>query len=136
MYVGMMYQSNAGKQEIIDAVYYHCKQMNHVFTVDTLEYLLKGGRISKTYAIAGDLLDIRPIIVEDENGNSKVIEKECGRKKSLSRLTEYVREYGTEFPRQVIGIVHGDDREALSIVRKNLEERYVVAQVISKYVKL
>ncbi|MGN1165709.1 MAG: DegV family protein [Lachnospiraceae bacterium] len=134
MYAGMMYQSNAGKQEIIDAVYYHCKHMKHVFTVDTLEYLLKGGRISKTSAIAGGLLGIRPIIVVDENGSLKAIEKVRGRKKSLSRLIEYTGEHGTGLSGQVIGIVHGDDREAISTVQKNLEEQYGVLHVVSNYV--
>lgn len=134
MYAGMMYQSNAGKQEIIDAVYYHCKHMNHVFTVNTLEYLLKGGRIRKTSAIAGELLDIRPIIVVDENGSLKAIEKVRGRKKSLSRLVEYAGEHGTGLHRQFIGIVHGDDREAIIEVQRNLEEQYGVEHVISNYV--
>lgn len=134
LYAGIMHQNKVSKKEIINAIHYHCSHMNHVFTVDTLEYLLKGGRISKTSAIAGGLLDIRPVIIVDDNGSLKASEKVRGRKKSISRLIEYVGEQGKGLSEQVIGIVHGDDEEALLKVKTALEKQYGITHIVDNYV--
>lgn len=134
MYAGMMHQAGAGKQKIIDATRYHCACMNHVFTVDTLEYLLKGGRIGRTSAVAGEILNIRPIIIVDDSGSLKVKEKVRGRNKSLQHLVEYAGEHGTELSKQVIGIVHGDDEATLVKLKRMLRENYGVSHTIENYV--
>lgn len=134
LYAGKMLQAGASKQEIIEATQYHCAHMNHVFTVDTLEYLLKGGRISKSSAIAGEILNIRPIIVVDEKGSLKGTEKVRGRNKSIQRLVEYVGENGMELSEQIIGIVHGDDEETLEKVKKMLHEKYGITHTVENYV--
>lgn len=134
LYAGKMYQAGAAKQEIIEAIQYHCAHMNHVFTVDTLEYLLKGGRISKSSAIAGEILNIRPIIIVDENGSLKATEKVRGRNKSIQRLVEYVGEKGANLSEQIVGIVHGDDEETLQKVKKMLNEKYGITLTVENYV--
>lgn len=59
--------------------------------VDTLKYLEKGGRITKTAAIVGGLLDIKPVL-SIRNGLIEPIEKLRGKKKILAKLTELIRE--------------------------------------------
>ncbi|MDO4178030.1 MAG: DegV family protein [Phascolarctobacterium sp.] len=58
------------------------------FTVDTLEYLHKGGRIGKIGVLFGNIFGIRPIIHTDENGVLEVADKCRSRKKSLKRIIE------------------------------------------------
>ena len=79
----MMVQQNLPKKIIIEAIQFYCNNMEHVFTVETLEYLYKGGRLSRTSAIAGGLLDIKPIIEINDEGALVAIEKVRGRVKSL-----------------------------------------------------
>lgn len=134
MYAGEMYREGASKEEILEGIQYHCTHMKHVFTVDTLEYLLRGGRISKSSAVAGELLNIRPIITVDENGRLKAIEKVRGRNRSLQRLVSYVGEQGVQLSEQVVGIVHGDEEETLHKVERMLQETYGVTQTVDNYV--
>ncbi len=108
--------------------------MEHIFTVKTLEYLLKGGRISKTSAFAGSLLDIKPIIQVNESGALEPIEKIRGRQKSLKRLVEIVGERGKDLSDQVIGIVHGDDAETMEVVKQMLKDTYGCRHFIDNYV--
>lgn len=115
LYAGMMREKGAGKEELIRSIQYHCGHMKHVFTVDTLAYLLKGGRISKTSAIAGGILDIKPIIMVDESGALSAVEKVRGRKKSIQRLVDIAGREGHGLKDQIIGVVHGDDEEMLKI---------------------
>lgn len=129
-----MLERNDTKEEIIKAIEFHCEHMEHIFTVETLEYLYKGGRLSKTSAIAGGLLDIKPIIEINDNGSLVPIGKVRGRNKSLKRLVEVVGERGADLSNQTIGLVHGDDNNTLSMVRDMLKEQYGCTNFIESYV--
>lgn len=134
LYACMMLRSGLDKKRLISGIQYYCCHMNHVFTVDTLEYLLKGGRISLTSAIAGGILNIKPIITVDNAGALQVVEKIRGRKRSIQRLVELVGEKGSGLDSQIVGIVHGDDIDTLNRVRKMLKERYKITHIIENYV--
>ena len=64
------------------------------FTVDTLEYLQKGGRIGKASALLGSILGIRPILSLDDEGKVIPIDKCRSRKKALHRVMEIANEEG------------------------------------------
>ena len=57
-------------------------------TVDDLNHLQRGGRVSKTAAILGTMVQIKPIIHMDNQGCLQVIGKERGRKKSIHKLVD------------------------------------------------
>ena len=69
-----------GKENIIDEINFYCTHMEHLFTVDNLEYLRRGGRVSNVSAFIGGLLNIKPLLHVD-NGKLVPIEKTRGRKK-------------------------------------------------------
>lgn len=103
--------SGASKEEIINGVNFHCQHMEHLFTVEKLEYLARGGRISKTSAVVGGLLNIRPLL-DVEDGKLIPLEKLRGKKKLVKRTLELMRERGVDLDKQTIGISHGDDIES------------------------
>lgn len=84
------------------------KHIEHIFTIDDLSWLLKGGRISKGGAIIGSALNIKPIL-DVENGEIKVIKKIRGRKRALNTVVDIVQQRIKEFPNQIIGIAHASD---------------------------
>ncbi|HHU74083.1 MAG TPA: DegV family protein [Clostridiales bacterium] len=133
-YALQMQKNGASKEEIIDGIHWHCEHMEQIFTVSTLEYLLKGGRLSKASAIAGGLLDIKPIIQVNDNGALESIEKVRGRQKSLKRLIEMVGERGKGFQSQTLGIVHGDDAKTMEAVKEQLKEKYLCNKFMDNYV--
>lgn len=133
-YALKMQQAGASKEEIIQAIQWYCDHMEHIFTVKTLEYLLKGGRLSRTSAIAGSLLDIKPIIQVNDSGALEPIEKVRGRQKSLRRLVEIVGERGKDLTNQTIGIVHGDDADTMAAVKEMLKNTYGCKHFIDNYV--
>lgn len=130
----MMVQQNLPKKTIVEAIQFYCNNMEHIFTVETLEYLYKGGRLSRTSAIAGGLLDIKPIIEINDNGALVAIEKVRGRVKSLKRLVEIVGERGVDLADQTIGLVHGDDRQTLEAVKEMLTEKYGCKHFLESFV--
>lgn len=76
---------DAGKsiEEIIDMLEHYRKHGEHIFTVNDIEYLYKGGRVSRTSAIIGGMLNIKPIL-EVKDGKLQILEKTRGRKKPLT----------------------------------------------------
>ena len=77
--------------------------------VDTLEYLMRGGRLSKTAAIAGTLLHIKPVICV-ENGEIKVLGKARGSRQSDNMLTEFIaKKGGVDFSMPVMLAYSGTD---------------------------
>jgi DegV family protein with EDD domain len=133
-YALLMQKNGASKQEIIDGIEWHCEHMEQVFTVSTLEYLLKGGRLSRTSAIAGGLLDIKPIIHVNDIGALESIEKVRGRQKSLKRLIEIVGERGADLANQVVGVVHGDDATTMMAVEEQLSNTYGCKRYMNNFV--
>lgn len=133
-YALKMQQAGAGKEELIKAIQWYCDHMEHIFTVKTLEYLLKGGRLSRTSAFAGSLLDIKPIIEVNDLGALEPIEKIRGRQKSLKRLVEIVGERGKDLTNQIVGIVHGDDAETMEAVKEMLKNTYGCRHFMDNYI--
>lgn len=129
-----MQANGAPKETLIEAARFFCDNMEHIVTVDTLEYLYKGGRLSKTSAVLGGVLDLKPIIEVDDNGALVAIEKIRGRQKSLKRCVELVGERGVELEKQIIGIVHGNDKATCDKVKEMLMEEYHVKGIIESQV--
>lgn len=77
-----MQKNGASKELIIEAARFFCEHMEHVVTVVELGYLFQGGRLSRTSFLAGTVLDIKPIIIVDEAGSLKAVEKVRGWKKA------------------------------------------------------
>lgn len=93
-------------------------KMNSFFTVDDLKYLRKSGRISLTLAIAGTILNIKPILTADAGESAKIASfgKVRGRKKAISAIVEAFDKYVVRPETQTIAIAHADcEEEALEL---------------------
>lgn len=126
-------REGATVEEIIDLSTYHAKHMEHIFTVDDLEYLYRGGRVSKTAAFVGTLLKIKPIL-HVEDGKLIPLEKIRGSKKVLNRMIEIMEERGTDFKNQVIGISHGDDLARAQQLANMIEEKFGPQEIVIELV--
>lgn len=90
-----------------------------VCTVDSLKYLKRGGRVSTALAIAGTILNIKPVLHGDENSKLTVFTNERGRRKSIARLVETFKENVIDPENQTIAIAHADcEGEALELAAK------------------
>lgn len=118
-----MAKEGKSKEEIVKAVKFYSEHMEHIFTVDDLEYLYRGGRVSRTAAFVGSLLNIKPIL-DVEDGKLVPIEKVRGRKKVLKRMIEIMEERGVDLANQTIGICHGDDLEGAMKLKKMIQEKF------------
>ena len=121
-----MQRNGAPKELIIEAAHFFCEHMEHAVTVMELDYLFKGGRLSKTSFLAGTVLDIKPIISVDENGSLRAVGKVRGWKKAQKRILDMVGEKGANLEKQVVGVCYGTDKEAYDYIKEQLVGRYHV----------
>lgn len=116
-----MAKENYSKEEIVKAVQFHSEHMEHLFSVDDLDHLAKGGRVSKASAFVGGLLNIKPLL-NVEDGKLVPLEKIRGKKKLLRRIIEVMKERGVAFEEQVVGISHADDLETATEMKNMIIE--------------
>ncbi len=102
----------------------------HNVTVDDLHHLQRGGRISKTTAVLGTLVQIKPIIHMDDNGKLQVIGKERGRKKSLNKIVDMAVEQSKGWDNDIIMITHGDCIKDAEYVAKLVREKMGIDNIL------
>ncbi|WP_078381455.1 DegV family protein [Sutcliffiella halmapala] len=118
-------ENGASKEELLEAISYDCAHVEHVFTVDNLDYLARGGRVSKASAFVGGLLNIKPLL-HMEDGKLIPLEKIRGRKKVLRRMLEVMKERnGFSTVNQRVGISHGDDDVTAIALQELIQEESI-----------
>lgn len=98
----------------------------HVFTVDDLNHLYRGGRVSKAAAVFGTMVNIKPLLHVDNEGHLIPLSKVRGRKRSLLKLVDMMEERigGYRDKNPMIMISHGDCLEEAEYVREKVKERF------------
>ena len=88
------------------------------FSVDTLEYLVKGGRIGKVTAMAGTMLQIKPIITFAPDGQLQSVAKVRGRHQVMRKLVDMAVDRCGEHKRYNLAVAHGGAPEEMETVRQ------------------
>ena len=107
----------------------------HWFTVDDLMFLFRGGRVSKTSAWAGTMLNIKPVLHVDDKGRLIPVEKIRGRKKSLNALVDHMRKSALQpLSEQTVFITHGDCLEDAHYVAETIRQELGVTDIVINYI--
>ena len=129
----------AGKdmEEVYDVLMEERDHVNVSFTVDDLNHLQRGGRVSKTTAVVGSLVNIKPILTVTASGELKADGTVRGRKKSLKTLVTRMEasldlnSYGKD---RMVAVIHGDclkDARSVADMVKSLGFTNVVINDVS-----
>ncbi len=102
----------------------------HNVTIDDLNHLQRGGRISKTVAVLGGMVKIKPMIHIDDKGALQVIGKERGRKKSLNNIVDKAVVQSKGWENDIIMVTHGDCREDAEYVAKLVREKMGIDNIL------
>ena len=102
----------------------------HNVTVDDLNHLYRGGRISKTTAVLGTLVQIKPIIHMNDEGKLIVIGKERGRKKALNTIVDMMGKQMEGYENDLVMVTHGDCLEDAEYVKSQIQKKYGIHDVV------
>ena len=110
-------------------------KIGHMFTVDDLIYLYRGGRVSRATQIAGSILGIKPVLHVDDEGHLIAVGKVRGRKQALTALVDGMAErIGSHTENITVGISHGDCYDDLKFVMDLVSKKYKVKKFITSYI--
>lgn len=125
-----MAAAGADKEEIVQQLENLKKHLHLIFTLDTLKYLLKGGRINRVQAVMGSLLDIKPILHMNAEGKIDQLDKVRSRRAAIRRLLSLVEENGQNLDQQVVGISHARCLEEAVSLGEQIRQKFGVRDVI------
>lgn len=106
----------------------------HLFTVDDLMFLHRGGRVSKTAAVAGSILGIKPVLHVDNEGRLMPVKKVRGRKQSLLELVDMMGKQMGKGDNPYIAISHGDCADDAKFVAAEIKKRYGIKKCTINFV--
>jgi DegV family protein with EDD domain len=120
----MLKEQGKSMEEVATWVRANKDHICHQFTVDDLFHLHRGGRVSKTSAIIGTLINVKPVLHVDLEGHLIPLTNVRGRKKSLIKLVDNMSERITGYDNDIVFISHGDCLDDAQFVADLIKERF------------
>lgn len=108
-------------EEVDDLVARFLREHGLLFTVDTLEYLARGGRIGKAKAVAGQLLNVKPIL-SIRDGEVLPVKRVRGNRKAVQEFVDALQTQTRDEPGLRVGIAHADAPERLVQLEKMVRD--------------
>lgn len=106
----------------------------HLFTVDDLFHLYRGGRVSKATAIVGSMLNMKPVLHVDDEGKLVAVGKMRGRKRALDDLVKRMGEQIGGYENKTFFISHGDCLADAEYVRDQVKEKFGISDCLINFV--
>ena len=120
--------------EVLDWLRRNVLNLCHWFTVDDLNHLKRGGRVSAATALVGTALGIKPVLHVDDEGHLINVAKARGRRASLDALVRHMEETAIDPETQTVFISHGDCLEDAKYVERQVRERMGVKKVYVNFI--
>lgn len=122
-YASKLIQKNLSINKIADILREERTNIVHLFSLDNLTTLQKGGRLSKGKAAIGNILNIKPIL-EVIDGKIVLSKKVRGKKKMLKTIVNEMDNKSKSLDQQIIGISHADDKDLALKLKDLIKEKY------------
>lgn len=105
-------------------------RMCHVFTLETLEFAHRGGRVSTVAAVASRLLDVKAVLHMDMAGKLVPFDRVRSRKRSINRLFEQMEALGAQVEGKRVGVSHADAAAEAAEMADRFRTKYGAAEVV------
>ena len=113
---------NLRNTEVVERVSKYIKEMKTFFLLENLDNLIKSGRINPLIAKAANILNIKPIM-GDDNGNIRLVDKVRGYERAFKRLVDIIGE-GSRLEEKVLGIAHCNCIERAVRFKEEVMKKY------------
>ena len=125
-------KKNEGKtiEEVAEYIEELRPRICHIFTIEDLLFLKRGGRLSGTSAVVGTMLGIKPLLHCADDGKLYVTGKVRGRAATIEHLISSVGEKGIDVKDQTMFIVHGDCEAEAEKIASEVKKRYGVKDIV------
>jgi len=104
-------------------------KVNQWFTVDSLDYLRRGGRLSASSAVIGTMLNVKPVLIVDKDGKLSTVKKVRGRKQAIRELFNELKNTATNINEETVYISHADCLEDAQYLQDLINNELTVKEV-------
>lgn len=123
-------RDNLQNSEVIDRVNQYIQEMKTYFLLDSLDHLIKSGRVSRFAGTLASWLSVKPILGASDEGTIDLVEKVRGTQKAFQRFIEIIGEKGEKLEDKVLGIAHCNCLGKAQLLKEEILARYHFKQVI------
>ncbi|ASA22357.1 DegV family protein [Paenibacillus donghaensis] len=116
--------------ELKEKVLRQSREVQAYFTLDTLENVIKGGRLNRLSGAVASVLNIKLLLKISEEGTVEVVEKTRGLPKALNRLLAHLEEKQHDFERAAVAIVHSNCEKLALEIKARILEKYPFKEVV------
>lgn len=121
IYAAQLIEKQLSFEEIVKKMQNKVEKSHIYYSLQTLQYLMKGGRIGRVEGMLGSMLQIKPIISCDENGIYYTVAKVRGRKQSINKLIDIVQDGLKGKKNYYLAICHGYAQEEADKVKEKMK---------------
>ncbi|HCX64683.1 MAG TPA: DegV family protein [Eubacteriaceae bacterium] len=121
IYAAQLREKNFDFEEIVKKVEDKIESSNIYFSLQTLKYLVKGGRLGRVEGMVGSLLQVKPIIACDKDGIYHAVDKARGRKQSINKLIKIVQDKIQDKKKYYLVISHGFAQEEANKIKERMQ---------------
>jgi len=120
VYAAQLVEKQLSFEEIVKKVEAKIEDSYIFYSLQTLQYLVKGGRLGRVEGMFGSMLQIKPIIACDKDGIYYTVEKVRGRKQSINKLIEIVQDKIKDKKNYYLTICHGYAQEEADKIKERM----------------
>lgn len=121
IYAAQLVEKNLNFEEIVKKVESKIEDSNIYYSLQTLHYLIKGGRLGRVEGMIGSILQIKPIISCDKDGIYYTVEKVRGRKQSINKLIEIIQDEVKDKKNYYLAVCHGYAQEEADKIKERMQ---------------
>lgn len=122
-------KKNMQNTEVVEKVNKYIKEMKTFFLLENMDNLVKSGRLSPIIAKAASMLNIKPIM-GDDNGTIRLVDKVRGYERAFRRLADIIGQEGSHLEERVLGIAHCNCLERALKFKELVMKKYPFKDVI------
>lgn len=116
--------------EIVEKVEKYIQEMKTYFISESLDNLIKNGRISKTKGLIANVLNLKPLMGATDDGEIALVENHRGSNKAFKRLVQIIGESKLNLEDRILAISHADALDRATQLKTEIEELYNFKEVI------
>ena len=121
VYAAQLVEKHLTFDEIVKKVENKIEDSHIYYSLQTLQYLIKGGRLGRVEGMLGSMLNVKPIIACDKDGIYYTVDKVRGRKQSINRLIEIVQDKLKDKKNYYLTICHGYAQEEADKIKERMQ---------------
>ncbi|PUU86091.1 DegV family protein [Halanaerobium sp.] len=128
--LGELIEAGFNRDEIIEKTEKYVEEMQTLFVLDSLDNLIKAGRMGKLKGKIASFFNIKPVLGATPDGTITLVDKARGSKRAIRKLIEKIGERGENLEEKVLGIAHCNALEKAEYIKGKAAEKYNFREII------